>query len=336
MLNSSDFFQVFNIIFITVAIWAIIQSWCRQSKTLTIQPVKSFIHLLVWYQCYLLFPIFFMLLLGMVNSKISWLWGGVGLSITFVLFYARFIEPNCLKVEHRRYDLTQALTEKKPLKIALIADLHIGLFSGSRRQIQKIVQRIEAEKPDIVVVAGDWTYEPRPNLAEHLEPFKQLSMPIYSVNGNHDETYPGPPIQNQLKEALLAQGIIEIEQKVIEFDAFRLVGVGDLWAGKADMQFICSLAQDKPWIIVSHNPDTVAMVPNLPNHALMLSGHTHGGQVEIPWFTTKMMQGKSTLGHKRGLYQHQHADVFVTVGTGMVGVPFRFRVKPTIDLITVY
>ena len=115
--------------------------------------------------------------------------------------------------------------------------------------------------------------------------------------------------------------------------SFACWGVGDLWAGKTDMRYMPDLPQDKPWVILSHNPDTVDMVPKLPSHPLMLSGHTHGGQVELPWLTNYIMKKVSILGHKKGLYQHENADVFVTVGTGMVGVPFRFRVPPTIDVI---
>ena len=126
---------------------------------------------------------------------------------------------------------------------------------------------------------------------------------------------------------------MDIEGQVVEFNEFRLIGIGDLWAGKADMRFMPQLTQDKPWIILSHNPDTVDMVPKLPTRPLMLSGHTHGGQVELPWLTDYVMKKVSILGHKKGLYQHENADVFVTVGTGMVGVPFRFRVPPTIDII---
>ncbi|MGM7340718.1 phosphohydrolase, partial [Acinetobacter baumannii] len=52
-----------------------------------------------------------------------------------------------------------------------------------------------------------------------------------------------------------------------------------------------------------------------------------------PWVTNYIMKKVSILGHKRGFYSHEHADVFVTVGTGMVGIPLRFRVPPTIDII---
>lgn len=253
--------------------------------------------------------------------------------LSALLIYARFIEPHRVHVQHIQYSLGQEKTFTQPIKVALLADLHIGLFSGHERQLKTIVKKINLAQPDFVVVAGDWTYEPENKLVEELAILKQIEAPVYSVNGNHDEQYPGPPIQALLASALEANNVMDIEGKIVEFDDFRLIGVGDLWAGKADMRYMPDLPQDKPWLILSHNPDTVDMVPQLPTRPLMLSGHTHGGQVELPWLTSYVMKKVSILGHKRGLYQHENADVFVSVGTGMVGVPFRFRVPPTIDII---
>lgn len=125
---------------------------------------------------------------------------------------------------------------------------------------------------------------------------------------------------------------MDIEGKIVEFDEFRLIGIGDLWAGKTDMRSMPDLPQDKPWLILSHNPDTVDMVPKLPNRPLMLSGHTwRAGRASVG--NQLYYEKVSILGHKRGFYSHEHADVFVTVGTGMVGIPLRFRVPPTIDII---
>ena len=103
-----------------------------------------------------------------------------------------------------------------------------------------------------MVVAGDWTYEPENHMHE-LAVLKQIEAPVYQYR-NHDEQYPGPPIQ-ALNEALSQNNVIDIEGK-IDFDEFRLVGIGDLWAGKANMRFLPELPQDKPWLILSHNPDT--------------------------------------------------------------------------------
>lgn len=332
-------FMTFNVIkmfylsFILLALWGVSQAWISQSRTETIHPFKSFVHLLAFYLSYLLFPLFFFNIYAGWMEIFSIHESIFIFILSSLLIYARFIEPHTVHVKRLNCQFDQGKPFQKPIKVALLADLHIGLFSGHERQLKTIVKKVNAEQPDFVVVAGDWTYEPENKLAEELAILKEIQAPVYSVNGNHDEQYPGPPIQTLLAHALEINDVMDIEGKIVEFDEFRLIGIGDLWAGKADMRYMPELPQDKPWLILSHNPDTVDMVPQLSTRPLMLSGHTHGGQVELPWLTSYVMKKVSILGHKRGLYQHENADVFVSVGTGMVGVPFRFRVPPTIDII---
>ena len=329
--NSIIFY--FYLIFVVLAIWAVSQAWRSQACTETIHPFKAFVHLLVFYLSYLLFPLVIFTLYAGWSGYFSLHQSVFIFLLSVFLIYARFIEPHLVQVRQHQYRLNPNQPFAKPVKVALIADLHVGLYSGHERQLRIIVEKLNQAQPDIVVVAGDWTYEPEHKLAEELQVLRQIQAPVYSVPGNHDEQYPGPPIQELLKHALDVNDVIDIEGKIVEFDEFRLIGIGDLWAGKTDMRFMPELPQDKPWLILSHNPDTVDMVPELPLRPLMLSGHTHGGQVELPWITNYIMKKVSILGHKKGFYEHEHADVFVTVGTGMVGVPFRFRVPPTIDII---
>ncbi len=342
MWTANTILNVFYISFGLLAVWGIAQAWMSQSRTETIHPFKAFVHLLAFYLSYLLIPLFFFSLFAGWIGTFSQHQSIFVFLLSGLLIYARFIEPHTIKINRLKYNLTSndpfdtENQTKRPIKVALIADLHIGLFSGHERQLKMIVEKINQQQPDLVVVAGDWTYEPENKLADELAVLKQIQAPVYSVNGNHDEQYPGPPIQALLKHALEVNNVIDIEGKIVEFDDFRLIGIGDLWAGKADMRYMPELPQDKPWLILSHNPDTVDMVPKLPTHPLMLSGHTHGGQVELPWLTNYVMKKVSILGHKRGLYQHENANVFVSVGTGMVGVPFRFRVPPMIDIIEIY
>ena len=327
----------FYLSFTVLTIWGIAQAWRSQSRTETIHPFKSFVHLLAFYLSYLLFPLVLYSLYAGWQDIFSTKQVIFVFLLSVVLIYARFVEPHLIRIQHVRYKLSQFDREfKRPVRIALIADLHIGLFSGHERQLKQVVAKINQQQPDFVVVAGDWTYEPENKLVEEMAMLKQIQAPIYSVNGNHDEQYPGPPILDLLQRALSENNVIDIEGKIVEFDDFRLIGIGDLWAGKTDMRYMPDLPQDKPWVILSHNPDTVDMVPELCTRPLMLSGHTHGGQVELPWLTNYIMKKVSILGHKRGLYQHENADVFVTVGIGMVGVPLRFCVPPTIDIIEIY
>ena len=93
--------------------------------------------------------------------------------------------------------------------------MHIGLFSGHERQLKIIVNKINQENPDIVVVAGDWTYEPENQLAKELEMLREIKAPVYSVTGNHDEQYPGPPIQELLRHALESNNVIDIEGRLL-------------------------------------------------------------------------------------------------------------------------
>ena len=333
MFTTFNVTTMFYLSFILIGLWGISQAWISQSRTETIHPFKSFVHLLAFYLSYLLIPLLFFSIYAGWMDIFSLHKSIFIFLLSSLLIYARFIEPHTVHVQHLHYQFDQNKPFQKPIKVALLADLHIGLFSGHERQLKSIVKKINLEQPDFVVVAGDWTYEPENKLAEELAILKEIQAPIYSVNGNHDEQYPGPPIQALLANALAVNNVMDIEGKIVEFDEFRLIGVGDLWAGKADMRYMPELPQDKPWLILSHNPDTVDMVPELPTRPLMLSGHTHGGQVELPWLTSYIMKKVSILGHKKGMYLHENANVFVSVGTGMVGVPFRFRVPPTIDII---
>jgi len=92
-----------------------------------------------------------------------------------------------------------------------------------------------------------------------------------------------------------------------------------------------------PIFLLTHNPDTAFKVPPSFDYDLMLAGHTHGGQVRIPGLIHKVipteypfdkgLHTKQIAGHKRLIY--------VTTGTGMVGVPLRFNMPPRIDILTV-
>lgn len=330
------FTQVAQILYWSMAImliWGVWQAWRSAMRTETTQPFKAFSLLFLFYLSYLAFPALLLTLWQAWHGQMSLIQVISSLVILSFLIYARFVEPHTVVVQHNTFTLDPTKPLKNPLKVALIADLHIGLYSGHEKQLKIIVEKINQEQPDFVVVSGDWTYEPENRLADELAILQDINVPVYSVTGNHDEQYPGPPIQALLAHALTVNHVQDIENQVIEFDEVRLMGVGDLWAGKADMKSLTDLPQDKPWLLLSHNPDTVDMVPALPNKPLMLSGHTHGGQIELPWITDYVLKKVSILGHKRGYYQHANANVFVTVGTGMVGAPFRFRVPPTIDIL---
>lgn len=325
--------NIFYGVFVLISLYALVRAILIGRHSISITPFKTFLLLFVYYGLYLTLP-FFSWTLWQWSVGLQTVWEALPLTlITLFLIYARFVEPLYVVVRHTTIPLQHAPALQQPLKVALLADIHVGLFSGRVRQLKKIVRLVNAEQPDIIVFSGDWTYEPNDHLKQDLSVLADLNAPAYSVPGNHDEQIPGPPVQDILRSALEHANILPIEDRVIELDEIRLMGVGDLWAGKANLDLLPQLPQDKDWLLLAHNPDTVAQVPPLPNRPLMLSGHTHGGQIELPWITSYVMRKVSLLGYKKGLYQAENAQVFVTIGTGLVGVPLRFRAPPTIDIL---
>ncbi len=186
--NSIIFY--FYLIFVVLAIWAVSQAWRSQYCTETIHPFKAFVHLLVFYLSYLLFPLVIFTLYAGWSGYFSLHQSVFIFLLSVFLIYARFIEPHLVHVRQHQYRLNPNQPFAKSVKVALIADLHVGLYSGHERQLRIIVEKLNQAQPDIVVVAGDWTYEPEHKLVEELQVLRQIQAPVYSVPGNHDEQYP--------------------------------------------------------------------------------------------------------------------------------------------------
>lgn len=252
------------------------------------------------------------------------------------MIWAGLIEPNLLRVRSTSIATAQSASSKAPqaIKIALISDIHWGLF-GRDYQLQRLVGRINTLDVDAVFVAGDWTYEPKLDLHAGFAPLKQLRIPIFGVLGNHDVERPGPKLAVQLREALSANGVQFIEGKSVAWKGWELVGLDDLWGGKPQQQVAALFAQPAPnRLVLTHQPDTLALLPASAMQ-LGLAGHSHGGQVLLPYAADWQLRTAMKQGWYNGLYPTPHGKVFVTPGIGMIGLPWRFLVPPTIDVITI-
>ena len=103
-----------------------------------------------------------------------------------------------------------------------------------------------------------------------------------------------------------------------------------LTAGTKGKRFVTSHAR-----VLMHQPDTAALLPPAASATVMVSGHTHGGQIWLPWVTrNRVLPGMSRYGWYEGQYATPAGDLFVTAGTGMIGLPARLGVMPRVDVIT--
>jgi uncharacterized protein len=266
----------------------------------------------------------------------AWGWRKIGRTMLAVclalIVWGGQVEPNLLLTRHTTVAAKGAAGSAKPVKIAVVADIHWGLFVRDW-QLQRLVNHLNSLDVDAIMVAGDWTYEPKLDLVAGFAPLAQLKAPVFAVLGNHDVERPGPKLSSALRGALSQHGVQWLEGKTILWQGWQLSGLDDLWGGRPQPQ-IAALAQKpaKNRIILTHQPDTAALLP--PDTAqLTVAGHTHGGQVVLPLITAALLQSTMRQPWYDGLYQSRFGQVFVSTGTGMVGLPIRFAMPPRVDVL---
>ena len=254
---------------------------------------------------------------------------------TLIGLWSSLVEPQQLKV--RETVLTGIPEGAEPLRLAVIADVHWGLFFRDG-QLRQLVARLNSLDVDAVLVAGDWTHEPTLDLKEGLAPLAGIRHTVFGLLGNQDVESPGPPITALLRQSLQAHGVQLIEGEARSFKGWTLVGLDDHWGGSPGPQVprlwpkgLEGAAANR--IVLAHQPDTLALVP--ANGAfLAIAGHTHGGQIWIPGFTPWWLRNtNSEQPWWNGLYGFASRRVFVTPGIGTIGLPARLAVPPTIDVI---
>ena len=277
--------------------------------------------LIIFYGSYLAFPLFYW-----VVKKRNYFF--IFLGIVFI--YSRFIEPKIVLVNHYKIE-----TGFKA-KYALIADMHLGIYNDETI-LNKVVQKINEQEVDALLIAGDFTYEPELEALEKLfSPLKKVNVPIYAVLGNHDKQRPGPKLDQELIAVLTKLGINLIENEAVNFKGVTILGLGSHWADEDEIALLQNYRQDENLVVLTHNPDSTLDYPLNHTADITLVGHTHGGQVRIPWLYHKMIPVTGEVPWNQGEYHYKNHKVFITSGVGMVGLPFRFLIPPVVDVLELY
>ena len=276
----------------------------------------------------------------MVRSKIRIRIVAIALLVApfLVAVWAFGIEPGMLVVRHPRIELPGW---KSDLRIAVLSDLHIGSPHVGLDKLRTIVEKTNAEKPELIVLLGDFVIggpsrrggvrgggfvEPEQTAAELKKLHARLG--VYAVLGNHDWWYDG----GRVGMALTDVGIPVLENKAIRVGPIWLGGIADYWTREPDVTgTLAQVTTDDPVILITHNPDVFPEVP--PRVSLMLAAHTHGGQVNLP--IVGRVVTTSRLGYVAGEYVEGGRHLFVTTGIGTSILPVRFGVPPEIVILTV-
>lgn len=265
---------------------------------------------------------------------------GYVLAVGFAFaIYASVIETQRLKVTEWAVN-TPKWTNEKPIRIALLADIHSDWPWMTTAHVARIVARTNELKPDIILLLGD--YIGTTPFGMRIEPdgviteLEKLDAPcgVYAVFGNHDihDSVTWPP-------ALLASKIPVLQNEARQLDCggrkFWVSGLQDLWWQHANIPATLSqVTNDEPVIMAMHNPDSFAKMDD--RVALSVAGHTHGGQIRLPFIgaVASVVPSKFGLRYVYGHVREGGRDLIVTSGLGCTGFPLRFLNPPEIGMVT--
>ena len=229
------------------------------------------------------------------------------------------------------------------LTIAQLSDLHYHpLFSAG--VIRKAVAFVHLLQPDIVVLTGDFVTlsefrDEDPAAAQAADPCLDLlaslrpPLGVYAVLGNHD-TFTDP---NHVAEAITSRGFKLLQNQALPVERDRkriwMAGVQDALGGFPDLNTtLARIPKKEPVVLLAHEPD---FADESAQHAvdLQLSGHSHGGQVRIPFLPPPALP---RLGRKYpvGKYTIGRMQLYTNVGLGTIGVPMRIGATPEVTMFT--
>ena len=266
------------------------------------------------------------------------LWGAAFVPVLTGL-WAFEIEPSLLIVRQQRVELAGW---PQDVRVAVLSDLHVGSTGVPVAQLRNIVERTNGEHPDLIVLLGDYIHGGRGGNQEaqrnHFVPPETIAaelahlhapLGVYAVLGNHDWWFDGERTARALQNAKLT--VLENQAVHINKGHFWLGGIADLWTRNPDVAGTLRQVDDsEPVVLITHNPDIFPDVP--PRVSLTIAGHTHGGQVRLPFYGRPIRT--SEFGYDAGMFMNQGRDLFVTTGIGTSIMDVRFGVPPEIVILT--
>lgn len=290
---------------------------------------------IIYYGSYLVF--LFLVFLFWKYKKAKNKFAVITLILVSILFiYARFIEPNIIVTKYHKININNNAKKIENINIAVFSDFHIGVFTKSSL-LKKAVEKVNQANPDFALIPGDLVYKLAKNKIKHnFAVLKNLQAPVYAVTGNHDNGYSEEDVTDELTKVLEDYGINVIDNSVetilIKNRTIKIIGLSDLWSGNSDYNLLKQINPDDISIVLTHNPDSVYEFPET-NVNLVVSGHTHGGQIRIPFIYKYLIPTEHNFDKE--IYNIRNMDVFVTPGIGTVALPFRFLMLPRIDVLVI-
>ena len=284
------------------------------------------------------------------HKKLTLLFSVILLLGTTTIAYGSFVEPKIITLNYQNIDLEKIT---KPIKIVFVSDYQVGKYK-QEKFVEKTVEKIIAQNPDIILLGGDIVDNEiyNPEEINFLKPLKQLTAkyPVYAIQGNHeygvgggkaltDPKYRVADMSQTTKKYLENIGVKFLENQLTEINiknqSFYLFGGDDLWANKLNLEPLKNREKDLTTIALIHNP-LAAYDVSKETVDLMLSGHTHGGQIRLPFIgPVGRIDDITPTAWYQGWSDINNMKLFVTSGIGESGARARLFNPPEIIILTV-
>jgi predicted MPP superfamily phosphohydrolase len=243
-----------------------------------------------------------------------------------------FAEPFMLTIERRSIFLKRLPKALDGFRIVQLSDLHLGPLTSSA-QLRRAVETANGLEPDIIALTGDYISHERQYAAPCAEVVGRLRARhgVFAVLGNHDHWTDAALITDLFR----AEGIKVLINEGMRFEmngaGFWLAGVNDTMVGLEDLPLaMAGASADEMKLLLAHNPIILRRAAR-EGIDLVLSGHTHGGQVALR--SDRSASGRPRRRLLKGLGRQGETQIYVTRGLGTVILPIRYGCPPEVSLL---
>ncbi|HEU4495026.1 MAG TPA: metallophosphoesterase [Rubrobacteraceae bacterium] len=255
------------------------------------------------------------------------------------LLYAREVETRRVEVRPVELTLPRLAPEFDGYRIVQFGDLHLDDWSKPER-LHRIVGRVNEQQPDLVAITGDFaSYSAKEfdagRLVEALRGLRARDGCV-AILGNHDYLTDVKLVRRCMREGGITELVNSVRTLRRGDAALHIAGIDDVMEGESRLDLVLrELPEEGAAILLAHEPDFADVSSATRRFDLQLSGHSHGGQVAVP-FLQRLVLPPFSQRYTRGLYDVRGMIQHTNRGIGFVHARLRFLCRPEITALTLH
>jgi hypothetical protein len=272
-----------------------------------------------------------------IGTSAALVTGGAG-----VIGYTTAIEPHWLEIVTRDLPVQNLPQALNGVTLAQISDLHACSYVDES-YLTGSLDRLSALAPGIVVLTGDFiTWEPDRTPEDKVARLRRVlahlphgRLATLGILGNHDygHNWREMPVGDRITSIVTEFGMRVLRNEVATVDGLDIIGIDDLWSGRADTRRALEQRTATAAIALCHNPDAMDELPWDGYSGWVLAGHTHGGQCKPPFLPPPILPVKNKRYSAGEIAVDENRTLYISRGVGHL-LKVRFNVRPEITIFT--